>query len=227
MHMDPHALCIMHAMPMHTSSSTGAARRGYRMVMCGECTVMDGECVQPSARAARARSAPRSQGTPCRPAAFMVGADAPALSVPQLRRLLVAAGEFPARQRVAIWEFVLQLPGNSQAWQGLRGCGEHPCVASLADQCAPFAAHSSRAPAQRAIACAAPPCMRSERSSTPRRAQPPVATILEPCPTLDARGMHASAQRTALLALGHAWHAHQWPRHDCDCTHQVLLAVTL
>lgn len=104
--------------------------------------------VQPTARPWRSSSAPRTKETPKKPAAtaFTVDAGGPALSLPKLRRLLVAAGGFPTHHRISVWQFLLQLPDNRQAWESLRSCGEHPCVSTLSDQCVIFSENSGTFP---------------------------------------------------------------------------------
>lgn len=92
--------------------------------------------MQPSAKPVRSSSAPRTQGTPQKRAgtAFTVEAGGPALSLPKLRRLLVATGGFPTQHRISVWQFLLQLPNSRQAWDSLKSCGEHPCVSMLSEQ---------------------------------------------------------------------------------------------
>lgn len=73
--------------------------------------------------------------SPRRSTTLTVGTAAPPLSLPKLKKLLVAAGEFPAAHRAAVWAFLLRLPGNTAAFEALRSKGAHECVLQLEEQC--------------------------------------------------------------------------------------------
>lgn len=49
----------------------------------------------------------------------------------KLRQLLQHYGEYPAQYRVFIWRFLLQIPNNKAAFEGLYSKGMHPSLASL------------------------------------------------------------------------------------------------
>ncbi|KAJ9531161.1 hypothetical protein QJQ45_000832 [Haematococcus lacustris] len=52
----------------------------------------------------------------------------------QLQCLLLQFGEYPAKHRLSIWAFLLQLPGNAQAFQTLVNKGRHAAYANLHKQ---------------------------------------------------------------------------------------------
>jgi hypothetical protein len=58
-------------------------------------------------------------------------------NVEKLKKLLNACGEYPPRYRLLIWEFLLQLPRNRDAFEVLQERGPHACVDDLTRQCAP------------------------------------------------------------------------------------------
>lgn len=109
-----------------------------------------------------ARSSSAGAGAMRRPVALTVCAAPPPLSLPALKKLLVAAGEFPAQHRAAIWAFLLRLPANEAAFESLRARGAHECVLQLEEKCAPPARYSSRVHSCSGIeSCKRGPCGRS------------------------------------------------------------------
>lgn len=55
----------------------------------------------------------------------------------KLKKLLNAYGEYPNRYRLLIWEFLLQLPRNRDAFEVLQERGPHACADDLTRRCAP------------------------------------------------------------------------------------------
>ncbi|KAL3152259.1 hypothetical protein ABBQ32_001336 [Trebouxia sp. C0010 RCD-2024] len=49
----------------------------------------------------------------------------------RLQELLLAYGEYPAKYRLLVWDFLLRLPHHSQAYQSLSDMGLHPAYANL------------------------------------------------------------------------------------------------
>ncbi|KAL0019139.1 hypothetical protein WJX79_008487 [Trebouxia sp. C0005] len=49
----------------------------------------------------------------------------------RLQELLLAYGEYPAKYRLLVWDFLLRLPHKSEAFQGLANMGMHPAYAHL------------------------------------------------------------------------------------------------
>ncbi|GAX76786.1 hypothetical protein CEUSTIGMA_g4232.t1 [Chlamydomonas eustigma] len=62
------------------------------------------------------------------------GARVERLAIPRLQAMLEAYSEFPARYRLLIWDRLLQLPHNTQAFQALLNKGIHPGCKGLASQ---------------------------------------------------------------------------------------------
>ncbi|KAG2434986.1 hypothetical protein HYH02_011985 [Chlamydomonas schloesseri] len=57
-----------------------------------------------------------------------------ALDRSRLESLLEAFGEYPAKYRLLIWDYLLQLPHNTAAFSALAGLGPHPAFKGLAAQ---------------------------------------------------------------------------------------------
>jgi len=49
----------------------------------------------------------------------------------KLRRMLKQYNEFPAKYRALTWKFILELPSNKEAFEGLLNRGVHPAFKSL------------------------------------------------------------------------------------------------
>ena len=64
----------------------------------------------------------------------------------KLKKLLNAYGEYPHKYRLLIWEFLLQLPRNRDAFDALASRGLHPCAQNLSQRCASNALHSTVCP---------------------------------------------------------------------------------
>eukprot|EP00803_Ostreobium_quekettii_P008125 evm.model.scf_877.4 EVM.evm.TU.scf_877.4 scf_877:37147-47291(+) len=52
----------------------------------------------------------------------------------RLRTLLEAFGEYPAKYRLLIWEFLLQIPANGEAFEALSSKGLHPSFSALSQR---------------------------------------------------------------------------------------------
>ena len=52
-------------------------------------------------------------------------------NMPRLRRLLKQYGQFPDKYRALTWKYLLKLPLNKEAFQGLLGRGVHPVFKDL------------------------------------------------------------------------------------------------
>ncbi|KAG2425932.1 hypothetical protein HXX76_013306 [Chlamydomonas incerta] len=78
--------------------------------------------------AAAPRSAPLGGGAGGRAAAGV------ALDRSRLEALLEAFGEYPAKYRLLIWDYLLQLPHNTSAFSALAGLGPHPAFKDLPSQ---------------------------------------------------------------------------------------------
>ena len=52
-------------------------------------------------------------------------------NLPKLRRLLKQYGQFPDKYRTLTWKYLLKLPLNKEAFQGLLSRGVHPAFKDL------------------------------------------------------------------------------------------------